>query len=184
MPKGISIEQFCSRNKVPYNIFYKWYKDTRNKIVEVKVDGVTTSAQGESKQEQASTVTKSFCIRMPIEQRMQIDSISLFIFLALNYLDKFWDNIFAFLKDGDLPIDNNLAERTIRPLTTQRNAMLHFGSDEGVEMAATYHSIISTVKMQGKSAWEYLGKFFTKIFNGCKDFISLRPDKIGLAICQ
>ena len=28
---------------------------------------------------------------------------------ALNYLDKFWDNIFAFLKDGDLPIDNNLA---------------------------------------------------------------------------
>ena len=28
--------------------------------------------------------------------------------------------------------------------------MLHFGSDEVVEMAATYHSIISTVKMQGK----------------------------------
>ncbi len=26
MPNGISIEQFCSRNKVPYNIFYKWYK--------------------------------------------------------------------------------------------------------------------------------------------------------------
>lgn len=103
---------------------------------------------------------------------------------ALNYLDKFWDNIFAFLKDGDLPIDNNLAERAIRPLTTQRNSMLHFGSDEGAEMAATYHSIISTVKMQGGSAWEYLGKFFTKIFNGCRDFFSLRPDKIGLAICQ
>lgn len=79
---------------------------------------------------------------------------------ALKYLDKFWDNIFAFLKDGSIPIDNNLAERAIRPLTTQRNAMLHFGSDEGVEMAATYHSIISTVKMQGRSAWEYLGKFF------------------------
>ena len=103
---------------------------------------------------------------------------------ALNYLDKFWDNIFAFLKDGALPIDNNLAERAIRPLTTQRNSMLHFGSDEGAEMAATYHSIISTVKMQGRSAWEYLGKFFTKIFNGCRDFFSLRPDKIGLAICQ
>lgn len=84
---------------------------------------------------------------------------------ALNYLDKFWDNIFAFLKDGDLPIDNNLAERAIRPLTTQRNSMLHFGSDEGAEMAATYHSIISTVKMQGRSAWEYLGKFFTKILD-------------------
>ena len=29
-------------------------------------------------------------------------------------------------------------------------------------MAATYHSIISTVKMQGRSAWEYLGKFLPK----------------------
>lgn len=25
-PKGISIEQFCSRNKVPYNIFYKCWR--------------------------------------------------------------------------------------------------------------------------------------------------------------
>lgn len=118
---------------------------------------------------------------------------------ALKYLDKFWDNIFAFLKDGSLPIDNNLAERAIRPLTTQRNAMLHFGSDEGVEMAATYHSIISTVKMQGRSAWEYLDMFFakslikrtesslfeflsvktlSKIFYGCRDFFSIRPYRI------
>lgn len=52
----------------------------------------------------------------------------------------------------------------------QRQRPKHFGSDEGAEMAATYHSIISTVKMQGRSAWEYLGKFFTKIFNGCRDF--------------
>ena len=67
---------------------------------------------------------------------------------ALKYLDKFWDNNFVFLKDGSLPIDNNLAERAIRPLTTQRNAMLHFGSDEGVEMTATYHSIISMAKTE------------------------------------
>lgn len=32
MPKGISIEQFCSRNKVAYNIFYKWYKESANRI--------------------------------------------------------------------------------------------------------------------------------------------------------
>lgn len=35
MLKGISVEQFCSRNQVLYNIFYKWYKDTRKKLVEV-----------------------------------------------------------------------------------------------------------------------------------------------------
>ena len=76
-------------------------------------------------------------------------------------------------------------------------SMLHLGSDEGAKMAATYHSIISTVKLQGRSAWDYLGKFFVKslikrresssleflsvktlcnVFNGCRDFFSLLPD--------
>ena len=91
---------------------------------------------------------------------------------------------FAFWADGELPIDNNLAERCIRKLTTQRNSMLHFGSDEGVEMAATYHSIISTVKLHGKSAWNFLGTFFKKIFNGCRDFICLTPGNIEMAVCQ
>lgn len=75
MPTGVSIEQFCSRNKVPYNIFYKWYKDTRNKIVEVKVDGLPTSAQEDPKkeipyQEPSSTVTKPSCVRILVELRM------------------------------------------------------------------------------------------------------------------
>lgn len=65
---------------------------------------------------------------------------------ALNYLNRFWKEIFAYLDDGELPIDNNLAERTIRKLTTQRNNSLHYGSDAGAEMAATYRSVIGTVK--------------------------------------
>ena len=50
--------------------------------------------------------------------------------------------------------DDRLSEHAVRPLTIQRNSMLHFGSDEGARMAATYHSIISTGKRQGRSAWE------------------------------
>ena len=39
MPHGESLQSFCFKNKVPYNIFQKWYKDTRKKVVEVQVDG-------------------------------------------------------------------------------------------------------------------------------------------------
>ena len=39
LPHGVSIQEFCVRNKVPYNIFSKWFKDTRKQIVEVTVDG-------------------------------------------------------------------------------------------------------------------------------------------------
>ena len=33
VPVGISIQKFCTANKVPYNLFERWYKDTRHKIV-------------------------------------------------------------------------------------------------------------------------------------------------------
>ena len=38
VPSGESVPSFCKRNNVPYNIFSKWYKDTRQKIVEVSVE--------------------------------------------------------------------------------------------------------------------------------------------------
>ena len=59
------------------------------------------------------------------------------------------------------------------------NNSLLFVSDEGAEMAATYHSIISTVKLHGKSVWNYLGEFFKKIFEGCKDYSTLIPSVLG-----
>ncbi len=72
-------------------------------------------------------------------------------------------------------------ERTIRKLTTQRNNAFHYGSDFGAEMAATYHSVIGTVKLQDSSAWDFIGTFFKKIFKGCRDYQNLIPDKISLA---
>lgn len=34
-----SILDFCLKNKVPYNLFHKWYKDIRHRIVPVQVEG-------------------------------------------------------------------------------------------------------------------------------------------------
>lgn len=45
LPHGVSIQDFCVRNKVPYNIFSKWYKDTRKQIVEVTVDGLPSEEE-------------------------------------------------------------------------------------------------------------------------------------------
>ncbi len=110
----------------------------------------------------------------PAEQR------SAYLTETINYLDHFWTELTAFTRDGSLPIDNNIAERTVRCLTTARNNSLHFGSDAGAQMAATYHSIISTVKLHGSSVWQYLGKFFLRIFEGRRDYSNLTPSLIGL----
>ena len=39
MSYGESFQSFCVKNKVPYNLFQKWFKNTRKKIVEVQIDG-------------------------------------------------------------------------------------------------------------------------------------------------
>ena len=103
---------------------------------------------------------------------------------VLNYLHRFWKEAFTYIKDDYYPISNNLAERAIRPFTTKRKNSLHFGSNEEAEIAAVYHSIISTVKLQGSSVWDYLGNFFTRIFNGYRVFLSLVSQNIDLAVCQ
>ena len=51
LPHGESLQSFCMKPKVPYNIFQKWYKDTRKKIVEVKVDGIPVEGGDETETE-------------------------------------------------------------------------------------------------------------------------------------
>lgn len=75
---------------------------------------------------------------------------------TVNYLNRFWIELTAYVQDGAFPIDNNEAERAVRSLTTARNNSFHFGSDLGAQMSVTYHSI-----------------FFTKIFEGSRDYSSL-----------
>lgn len=37
VPHGETLQGFCSKNKVPYNLFIKWYQDTRYKVVPVRI---------------------------------------------------------------------------------------------------------------------------------------------------
>lgn len=39
LPQNLSIQQFCIQNKVSWNLFNKWYRDTRHRIKEVTVSG-------------------------------------------------------------------------------------------------------------------------------------------------
>ena len=54
MPRGVSIQAYCSANNVPYNLFDKWYRDTRHKIVNVRVDGAPSAEAASASEEQAA----------------------------------------------------------------------------------------------------------------------------------
>ena len=47
LPRNISVREFCIRNKVPWNLFDRWYRDTRHRIKPVSVIGMP-EASGET----------------------------------------------------------------------------------------------------------------------------------------
>lgn len=99
---------------------------------------------------------------------------------AVRYFDHFWTQVFRYQNDGEYTIDNNLAERFIRPLANERKNSLFFGSHKMARVSAAYHSVISTCKFHGISVLEYLKKFFCEIVAGNRDYQKLMPATIGI----
>ena len=45
-------------------------------------------------------------------------------------------------ENREYSIDNNIAEKNVRPFTVDRKNTMTLGSEEGIDCAATYHTII------------------------------------------
>lgn len=68
---------------------------------------------------------------------------------AIRYAIARWNSLCHFLDDGTIEIDNNAAERAIRPIALGRINWLFAGSDKGGERAAAILSLIETAKLNG-----------------------------------
>ena len=84
---------------------------------------------------------------------------------ALTYLDNQWDYLTAYLKDGSYPIDNNAAERAIRPFTIGRKNWMFAKSQAGARASANLYSLIETAKANDVNPYEYLREVFTRLPN-------------------
>ncbi len=67
-----------------------------------------------------------------------------------------WTALGRFIDDGTIEIDNNTAERAIRPIPLGRKNWLFAGSDRGGERAADILSLIETAKLNGLDPEAYL----------------------------
>jgi transposase len=67
-----------------------------------------------------------------------------------------WDNLLAYLNDGNLEIDNNLAENAIRPIALGRKNYLFAGSSRGAERAAMMYSFFATCSKNEVNPYQWL----------------------------
>ena len=86
----------------------------------------------------------------------------------------------SYLSKDRYDIDNSIAERFIRPLAGERKNSLFFVGSRMANVSAAYHTLLSTCRMNGLSALEYLKKFFHEIVKGRKDYENLLPMTIGI----
>ena len=83
--------------------------------------------------------------------------------LAVAYTLNHWRALRNYCRDGILQIDNNTAERAIKPLVIGRKNWLFAGNHEGAKRAAVLYSIIETCKLNGINPYFYLKDVLTKL---------------------
>ncbi|WP_163988902.1 IS66 family transposase [Rhizobium lusitanum] len=74
-----------------------------------------------------------------------------------------WSSLCLFLEDGRVAIDNNAAERALRPIGVGRRNWLFAGADTGAETLARAMTIIETAKMNGLDPQAYLADVLDRI---------------------
>jgi len=85
---------------------------------------------------------------------------SMLLSKALNYAIAQWPNLNNALADGRLPLDNNRAERSIRPFAVGRKNWLFSDTQQGAHASAAIYSIITTARDNGLKPREYLEWLF------------------------
>ena len=75
---------------------------------------------------------------------------------AINYILNQWEALYRYTTDGDLHIDNNVSERTLKLIGLGRDNWLFLGSDQGGQTAAVLYSFTATCKLLGIDTFAYL----------------------------
>jgi hypothetical protein len=82
---------------------------------------------------------------------------------AIKYSLTHWQALTRYCEDGRIEVDNNTAERSIRPLVLGRRNYLFAGSDGGGESAAIIYSLIGTARLNDVEPFAYLRAVFERI---------------------
>jgi transposase len=75
---------------------------------------------------------------------------------AISYSLNQWPKLVRVIDDGRLSMDNNRAERSVRPFTVGRNNWLFSKTHNGARASAVLYSLIETAKANDSQPYEYL----------------------------
>ena len=85
--------------------------------------------------------------------------------MALQYTLARWDKLIIYTQDGNLRIDNNLVENSIRPVAIGRKNYMFAGNHEAAQRSAMLYSLFATCKLHNVNPIQWLTYVFENINN-------------------
>jgi hypothetical protein len=82
---------------------------------------------------------------------------------AISYCLSNWAALTRYTDDGDLVIDNNVAENALRPVAVGRKNWLFAGSNNGGHTGAALMSLVASCKRHGLDPFAYLRDVLTRL---------------------
>ncbi|WP_080639441.1 IS66 family transposase [Teredinibacter turnerae] len=94
---------------------------------------------------------------------------------AVEYSINQWAKLVRFCENGELAIDNNRAERAIKPFVIGRKNWLFSNTSSGAHASAILYSLIETAKANGVDCYTYLSHLLTELPKEDCDIDALMP---------
>jgi len=91
-----------------------------------------------------------------------------------------WSKLERYIEDGNLQIDNNRAERAIKPFVIGRKNWLFSNTANGAQASAMLYSLIETAKANGLTPFDYLHHLLTELPRQSRDIEQLLPWNVDL----
>ena len=94
---------------------------------------------------------------------------------AADYLINQWEKLVRYVEDGRLNIDNNRAERAVKPFVIGRKNWLFSNTVSGAKASATLYSIVETAKANGLVPYDYIILCLEELCQPKPDLTKLLP---------
>lgn len=96
---------------------------------------------------------------------------------AVHYLANNWNRLERYVEAGYLPIDNNAAERAIKPFVIGRKAWLFSDTVNGAAASAKIYSLVETAKLNGQEPYTWLRHVLERLHqaSSLEDYEALLP---------
>jgi transposase len=142
-PKGKS-----GKADMAMNLIQKLYR------IEAQIKGASADEKQQIRQQQSLPLLNEF--KNWLDKSVDHVPPQTALGKAIGYSLRQWPKLIRYIDDGKLSIDNNRAERAIKPFVIGRKNWLFSNTASGAKASATLYSIIETAKTNGIMPFDYL----------------------------